>query len=50
MRIRTFFEKIAVCMVSTAILFTPTHAFGADIQGDPAPSESQIDQIGRAHV
>ena len=43
MRIRTFLEKIAVCMVSTAVFFTPTLALGADIQGDPAPSESQID-------
>lgn len=43
MRSCTLFEKIAVCMLSASIFLTPSFAFGADIQNDPSPSESQID-------
>lgn len=45
MRIRTFLEKIAVCMLSASIFLTPNFAFGADVQSDPAATESQVDPV-----
>ena len=44
MRIRTFFEKAAVCMLSTAVLFSPVSAFGADIPVESSSVEVQDTQ------
>ena len=44
MRIRTFFEKAAVCMLSTAVLFSPVSAFGADIPVESNSVEAQDTQ------
>ncbi len=44
MRIRTFFEKAAVCMLSTAVFLLPTYAFGADIPAESSSVEAQDTQ------
>ncbi len=44
MRIRTFFEKAAVCMLSTAVLLLPVSAFGADIPAESSSIEVQDTQ------
>lgn len=44
MRIRTFFEKAAVCMLSTAVLFSPVSVFGADIPVESSSVEVQDTQ------
>lgn len=44
MRIRTFFEKAAVCMLSTAVCLLPVSAFGADIPVESSSVEMQDTQ------